>query len=420
MYAARFEIAQGRWAVFGGHVQSAVRLPERLFALVTQGELDHVALRRRYGAVVQATVLVPCADDALLASRRAALEALGDDVAWFTNATEFDALNAALGRHRRWLHGAGFAVRGVPCSLDLSWLPDDAYFQRASGRVPLVHQINLARSPADVNAQRALRKHLARLALLEDAAWPASRLQAQRALVERRLESPWFADELIVTDAPEGCHAACEGLRQRLAAQGGQALITAVVLPGTFDELLQTGLPSAAFFTDEPPLDLVSHGMAMATLWSALAQDDGVRHCTHDAFVSHASPDADSARALCEQLEALGLRCWIAPRDIGPGEHYADVIDAALRLSRALVLVLSDAALASPHVLREAERALHHRAHIFPVRLSAVQPGGAFGYLLSGCQWTDAPPGRNWKAVAERLAYALSATPRAATPTASG
>lgn len=409
MYGARFELARGRWAVFGGRVRSGTRLPQRLMALFAQGELDHLALRRRYGRAGEATVLVPCADDPRLPSHRAALAGLEADVAWCRSASEFDALHGEIGRCRRWLHGTGFAVRDVPCALDLSWLPDDALFQQARDAVAVVHQINLCRYPTDANAQRVLRKHLARLALLEDAAWPAARVRAQRLLVERRLENPWLVDELIATDDAQGCRVACEALHRRLAAQGGQALFDAAVQPGSFDELFQTGLSSGAFLGDESPWDLVGHSLATTTLWSALAQSAaGGRAITYDAFVSHASPDAESARALCEQIEAQGLRCWMAPRDIGPGEHYADVIDGALRTSAAMVLLLSEAALASPHVLREAERAVHHRASVFPVRLAAVQPGGAFGYLLSGCQWTDALPGRDWVAVARRLAAALA------------
>jgi len=49
--------------------------------------------------------------------------------------------------------------------------------------------------------------------------------------------------------------------------------------------------------------------------------------------------------------------CWIAPRDVIPGFHYADGIVRAINGSKLLVLVLSEHAIASPHVRKEIERA---------------------------------------------------------------
>ena len=39
----------------------------------------------------------------------------------------------------------------------------------------------------------------------------------------------------------------------------------------------------------------------------------------HDIFISHSSKDKTIADAACACLEARGLRCWIAPRDIIAG-----------------------------------------------------------------------------------------------------
>src|SRR5882724_11997376 len=44
---------------------------------------------------------------------------------------------------------------------------------------------------------------------------------------------------------------------------------------------------------------------------------------SHDVFISHASKDAASAQAVCGALETTHVRCWMAPRDILPGEEYA-------------------------------------------------------------------------------------------------
>jgi hypothetical protein len=36
-------------------------------------------------------------------------------------------------------------------------------------------------------------------------------------------------------------------------------------------------------------------------------------------FLSYASPDAALAHKVCAALEAAGILCWIAPRDVVPG-----------------------------------------------------------------------------------------------------
>ncbi len=45
-----------------------------------------------------------------------------------------------------------------------------------------------------------------------------------------------------------------------------------------------------------------------------------------DVFVSYASQDAAVANSIVETLEAHGIKCWIAPRDVRPGTVYADAI----------------------------------------------------------------------------------------------
>ncbi len=69
-------------------------------------------------------------------------------------------------------------------------------------------------------------------------------------------------------------------------------------------------------------------------------------------FLSYASQDAAVANSVVEHLEQLGLRCWMAPRDVKPGAQYADAIVGAINEAKAVVLVLSGSAVASSHVGR--------------------------------------------------------------------
>ena len=68
----------------------------------------------------------------------------------------------------------------------------------------------------------------------------------------------------------------------------------------------------------------------------------------HDVFISYSATDKPVADAVCAHLEADGIRCWVAPRDILPGQEYGAALVAAIEASRILALVLSRSAAASP------------------------------------------------------------------------
>ena len=110
-----------------------------------------------------------------------------------------------------------------------------------------------------------------------------------------------------------------------------------------------------------------------------------------DAFVSYASQDAAVANAVVANLEQHGIKCWIAPRDVTPGSQYADEIVAAINGSKIFVLVLSEHAVASPHVGREIERAASKRRRIIGLRTDAAPLTRSFEYFLSESQWIDVP-----------------------------
>src|ERR1700689_4624038 len=114
-----------------------------------------------------------------------------------------------------------------------------------------------------------------------------------------------------------------------------------------------------------------------------LAAEDG------QVFVSYASQDAAFASAVVENLEQHGIKCWIAPRDVTPGSQYADEIVAAINDAKVLVLVLSEYAVASPHVGREIERAASKLRRIIVLRTDAAPLTRSFEYFLRESQWID-------------------------------
>ena len=111
---------------------------------------------------------------------------------------------------------------------------------------------------------------------------------------------------------------------------------------------------------------------------------------TPAVFISFASVDAEIARRVVASLEASGLRCWLAERDIAPASSYPVAITEAVKNSGAVLLVLTEAANQSPHVAREVEMAFNARRPILPVRIGGALPSSDLQYFLSRSQWLDA------------------------------
>ncbi len=114
----------------------------------------------------------------------------------------------------------------------------------------------------------------------------------------------------------------------------------------------------------------------------------------HDVFISYSSKDKTIADAVCARLEARGIRCWIAPRDVRPGAPYGEEIIDGIQSARVMVLVLSGNANASPHIPKEVERAVSHGVPVIPLRVEAVLPAKSLDYFISSVHWLDAitPP----------------------------
>ncbi|HEY3729815.1 MAG TPA: TIR domain-containing protein [Steroidobacteraceae bacterium] len=110
----------------------------------------------------------------------------------------------------------------------------------------------------------------------------------------------------------------------------------------------------------------------------------------HDVFMSYAASDKAAALAAVAALEAQGIRCWAAPRDVAAGSEYGEEIIEAIKACRILVLIFSAQANASPHVRREVERAVSAGKAIVPFRIENIMPTGAMEYALGNTHWLDA------------------------------
>jgi TIR domain len=114
----------------------------------------------------------------------------------------------------------------------------------------------------------------------------------------------------------------------------------------------------------------------------------------HDVFISYSHKDKPTADAVCARLEARGIRCWVAPRDIAPGGDWSESIIDAINGANVMVLVFSGHANGSVQIKREVERAVAKAIPIIPLRIEDVPPTKSLEYFLSTPHWLDAltPP----------------------------
>ncbi len=102
-----------------------------------------------------------------------------------------------------------------------------------------------------------------------------------------------------------------------------------------------------------------------------------------DIFISY-SREADNniADKICEFLESNNVKCWIAPRDVVPGQYARSIRDAIVE-SDLLFLVFSNKVNFSNHVRRELDLATNYGKTIIPFKIEEVKPGPDIEYYLA-------------------------------------
>lgn len=108
-----------------------------------------------------------------------------------------------------------------------------------------------------------------------------------------------------------------------------------------------------------------------------------------DVFVSYASSNESIVREKLEPLRARSVQFWFAPdlNTIPGGADYAEKIETAIARSKVLLLMATEHAFRSRHVLREVELAVSRNIPVIPLLLSTdlAIPAG-FGYRLALAQ----------------------------------
>jgi hypothetical protein len=94
----------------------------------------------------------------------------------------------------------------------------------------------------------------------------------------------------------------------------------------------------------------------------------------YSCFISYSAKDEEFVRRLHADLQDKGVRCWFAPEDMRIGAKILDTLDQAIRLRDKVLLVLSEASIASDWVEDEvtkgfAEERQRGGVVLFPVRI---------------------------------------------------
>lgn len=109
-------------------------------------------------------------------------------------------------------------------------------------------------------------------------------------------------------------------------------------------------------------------------------------------FISYSSNDKPIADALCHYLEENSIPCWIAPRDILPGQTWAGSIIKAIKNCSVMVLIYSQNSNSSHQVANEIDKAFSNNKPIIPFMLDCTPMNEDYEYYLSRKHWLEAYP----------------------------
>lgn len=134
----------------------------------------------------------------------------------------------------------------------------------------------------------------------------------------------------------------------------------------------------------------------------------------YDVFISYSSQDQKVTEGICGYLEARGVRCFVAFRDIPRGVVWAGHIANAIDVSRMMVVVFSENFNNSTQTDREIELAAEKPMPILTYRISNNQFTGAKKYYLKNLNWIDAFPDaeRRFGVLCENICQLLDINPQ--------
>ncbi len=354
------------------------------------------------------------------ASERASLEALveelcnlpGVDAILSSSQAQHDELSAGFPPARQaWMRPGCYRAGEYLLASDFRLFSavDPLFLAALDQGWKVAYQINVLRRSIPREDLRWLKKQLVRMELHD--AFPGSLYNLQRSIVDRLPETAYLLDEVVgcgneqawdylmrLVDEEFALRMRRYGFTESPLEEEPADLLQDSIATGFQLEMLQESDPvaRAAASVRSEQIEGILRWAPHSKASHPESRRDAVRppQAEIDAFISYSSPDRQTAFAVCGELERQGLACWIAPRDVGTGVSYPDAIMRGLRAAKALVLIFSAHANASPYVEREVERAVSLRTPVLTLRLADIPPTGSLEYLISTSHWQKAenPP----------------------------
>jgi hypothetical protein len=121
---------------------------------------------------------------------------------------------------------------------------------------------------------------------------------------------------------------------------------------------------------------------------------DSRRQQLGKVFVSHSSIDKTFVRRLTSRLSNEGFSIWLDEKELWVGDSLTNKISTAIEAARAVIVVISANALASPWLSYELSSAAHRmvagKCRLIPVLIGNVDPPPE----LRGLLYADCRPGK--------------------------
>jgi TIR domain-containing protein/3-keto-disaccharide hydrolase len=109
----------------------------------------------------------------------------------------------------------------------------------------------------------------------------------------------------------------------------------------------------------------------------------------HEVVISNSIDGKSTANAICNELESVGIRCWILPRDLNIGVPLDQSISNAVGACRIMIVVFTEYAGRSDRIERQLECAFNTGVTIIPFRTEAAS-GSLSESRMDSVHWLDA------------------------------
>ena len=110
----------------------------------------------------------------------------------------------------------------------------------------------------------------------------------------------------------------------------------------------------------------------------------------HDVIISHSTAGNLTAYAICCELESIGIRCWILPRDLSIGVPWDQSMVHAVASCRIMIVVLADYASRSDRIERQLEHAFNNEVIVIPFRIESNSADSGPPLSPDPVHWLDA------------------------------